>query len=149
MRDAFKKKKIHMEGNLPYRGGGGPTKSLLNFQKKQGNTIRGGGVQKKISFFLSKQIIHKFNVFSSTNYKICSFLTEIDPNHSYSYHINGCFIHEILDFCILQCLLKRYFFPSFEGGEGVCNLENFPYFFVLYLPRGGREQNRKGKFPSI
>ena len=30
VRDAFKKK-VHMEGNLPYRGGGGSTKSLVKF----------------------------------------------------------------------------------------------------------------------
>ena len=30
IRDAFKKK-VHMEGNLPYRGGGGSTKSLVKF----------------------------------------------------------------------------------------------------------------------
>ena len=28
------KKKFHMEGNLPYRGGGGSTKSLVKFKKK-------------------------------------------------------------------------------------------------------------------
>ena len=30
----LKKKKVHMEGNLPYRGGGGSTKSLVKFKKK-------------------------------------------------------------------------------------------------------------------
>ena len=28
------KKKVHMEGNLPYRGGEGSTKSLVKFKKK-------------------------------------------------------------------------------------------------------------------
>ena len=30
----LQKKKVHMEGNLPYRGGGGSTKSLVKFKKK-------------------------------------------------------------------------------------------------------------------
>ena len=30
----LQKKKVHMEGKIPFRGGGGPTKSLVKVQKK-------------------------------------------------------------------------------------------------------------------
>ena len=41
------KKKVHMEGNLPYRGGGGSTKSLVKFKKKVGNYYQGRGGPKQ------------------------------------------------------------------------------------------------------
>ena len=45
------KKKVHMEGNLPYRGGGGSTKTLVKFKKKVGNYYQGRGGPKQYFLF--------------------------------------------------------------------------------------------------